>query len=1447
MLDIQICQSCGIILRGKSKFCTGCGVTISKFSPTTLPVIAQSAAPLAVALDPDPLVLERTLNKVQYAKLGAGARSEFHTEPAGVGIGSYGVGPRNGNGQGNGNGSNGHGSYEHEPEPGENGLTETEYAETTYDNDWDATDTNCPPGTDAGKASAATQATSKLQSILGGATSRSQDSGGQNMSGLISLGNQETEVESQEQGWFDTANHGLPKREEPGYSQDHDELGYQDISPASDEPDYEASRPDETYSQAQLEPGYGNGHLDPEHKDLQDSREYHESRETSAYFQDQLEQSAAEEISPPDHDQPISSGIENAEYSYADNPGYQPSEEPSSHQPVGETAEEIVPPPAEPVSDNESGPDANSAVHHNDPGDFFHQTPSQSPAMKEPQGLPEAVETGYVERQPETDEEAAPYPVKKGTSSNTDMNPVAASATTATMSPVAATTTGAGMSPVASSPATMNPVAGTFGDAGMPPSASSKKNASAPSPSQPAQTNSSTAGFNAGGFGPAPAGGMDFFASSGFGATPAPPSTSPVNETTITAASGRFDSEPPSFETDVQPDPETEIDLPEGTPSIVAQAVRAATTNTKLSALGGKSASKAKLRDSGDDSDADGKSKSAKGSEKNGDKKDAKKGSEAVSRRSFSDKDNKNRGQSKDQSKDQSSKIDKNKVSDKPSITSRKKSTADDSDEEEDDDIDGDDESDGNSKSRFKTDESEPTIKFGQFAVPRKAALIGILGACVGLPLLLLLFGLLGSLVTSGGSSGVTNLAGTWQFGVADVGGGQVKGSAYLEQSGNNFTGKGVDKYGPFLIAGGQYNYPKVGFCKVYIDRNNQPLQKPIQFAGQVDWVNPEPGKGPFYAHMYGQWMLSKREGYGWRGHPVTYVGKWEAGLSEVALAKNPDGSVNQNFNKPANPIGAFFGWVFGFPQPGDPHGWPNFFARCAIVLILVGLCLVGLSVKMFGPAGLLNIWSKKEYIPSQYKSVWGKMLRDFGKPLKAGGLPLGTRADWNLFNCYMPRKLNMPPETRANNPHMLVLGSGSKGKSRLMASFAAHDIESNDRAVVVIDSDGGQIDLLLSWMAAHPKGAEMARRLVVVDPTHGSDSLAYNPLEFPDDGDLQSAASAVVFGFKAIYTEPPGSQSQWNQQTANILRNAAILLMANGKTLTDLPVLLSENDFRDVLLEKVERIKHEKAEYTTLLEAWAQYKRLARTDQWINWVEPILNRVQPMLGDPRIRPILTKPKGDLNLKEIISEGKILFVKVPQGQLDQNASLLGSLIVTGIKQAALSLSFKNASRKHQCALYLDEMDNFIEKETYDNITSETRKFQIGFCGSSKSLQEMPEDYRNKIISNVGTVCAFSLVKKDGDMLGPQMFRVDGRKVKHQTLQNIFNKVNTAPQFELISDEEKLNIDRVVGQEERTYFCYLVGTVAGVFQMKTPDFEDIPDKDINWTLVDQIYARSVPSD
>lgn len=657
-----------------------------------------------------------------------------------------------------------------------------------------------------------------------------------------------------------------------------------------------------------------------------------------------------------------------------------------------------------------------------------------------------------------------------------------------------------------------------------------------------------------------------------------------------------------------------------------------------------------------------------------------------------------------------------------------------------------------------------------------------------------------------------------------------------LGQQGTQVYGRGEDVGGPWILQGNLVAPNGIVFKKHYL-RDGKPVGKGIEYRGMVGVT--ELGR----PYMQGQLSYETKMGKFWRATIAQVSGSWRA-------VQTVSGAVLANNGQPPPQIPAVASAPLGggnplqMLQPNDSHNHGDmsaFFMKIAFLLIGLGVLLAMGALFIFGPSGKLNILAKQEYIPSQYKAQHNKMMREWSKPWKKGAMPLGTRVEWRFWKPWVPRVMAMPPEARTNNPHMIIMGGSDKGKSRLMANMISHDIESNDRAVIVIDSDGELIDLITNWTAAHVKGKELAKRIVIVDPTYRGGSMSYNPLEPLEDVNFIDAASAIVHGFKAIYTEPPGSQSQWNQQTANILRNAAILLMANNKTLIDLPTLLQDNDFRDILLEGIEKKKKERTEYSTLIETWGQYKRLARTDQWINWVEPILNRVTPMLSDPRIRPILTKPVGDLRLKDLIINKQVLLVRIPQGQLDQNANLLGSLLVTGLKQAALGLSVHDADRQQPCALYLDEMNNFIEKETIEALTQETDKFKIGFVGCCKTLQHLPEDFRNQIIINVGTVCAFALAKKDGDLLGPQMFRVDGRKVKHRTIQNFFNQVNTSPQFELISDEEKLNIDRVVGQETRDFFCYRVGTVAGTFSLRTHEFADPPKAKVKTKLIEMMHT------
>ena len=713
---------------------------------------------------------------------------------------------------------------------------------------------------------------------------------------------------------------------------------------------------------------------------------------------------------------------------------------------------------------------------------------------------------------------------------------------------------------------------------------------------------------------------------------------------------------------------------------------------------------------------------------------------------------------------------------------------------------------------------------FGVTLTQKKALLIASL-AC------LVIFIALQSLMSVGGTLMATlndklgkpalRVSGIWRFAM-QANKDMRKGVMYIHQREGRIYGTGRDNaMGTFRFSGALKGGGQIEFLKQYV-RGPQDVGKPITFRGDIDTSST-----PLFAK--GDFQSTYRRGYSWRAEIVNVTGIWEAELVKP-MAEDIGGAIagGQTEIKPADDSkGGFLTWA-------TKNG-----LVLAGVLVSIVVFLWGGAVWLFGPDGWRAQRDKAKYIPSQVKKDHNRELNHLAQPLKAGSLPLGRRLEWKLWTFWEKKDLALPPDVRTANPHFCFLGGGGKGKSRLMSQMIAHDIESGDRAVVVIDSDGSTSDLIINWIASHQRGKEFAKRTMIIDPTHPGGSLAYNPLEMPEDSELSNAASAIEYGFKAIYTEPPGSQSQWTPQTAQILRSAALLLMITGRTLADLSNLLQDNDYRDVLLEEAERKSKDKPAYRNLLDSWGNYKKMARTEQWINWVEPILNRVQRTVSDQRVRPVITPQVGDINLQNIITEKQVLIVHIPKGELHENANLVGSLIVTGLKQAALAVSLKAKGASRPVALYVDEFDHFIEKETFNALTSETKVFQIGFMGATKTLQDFPEDFRNNLVAKFGTMAIFALPKKDGDMLGPQMFRVDGRKRKHETLNNFFNPINTSPQFEFVSDEEKLNIDKILGQPERVYFCYRVGSVAGLFHLKSHPFNDIPEKDINLKLIEKM--------
>lgn len=649
-------------------------------------------------------------------------------------------------------------------------------------------------------------------------------------------------------------------------------------------------------------------------------------------------------------------------------------------------------------------------------------------------------------------------------------------------------------------------------------------------------------------------------------------------------------------------------------------------------------------------------------------------------------------------------------------------------------------------------------------------------------------------------------LQGNFDYSYTNMNGERGYGSITLVQTDHFITGTGFDydgKQNRKFKLDGVYNAPRLTVQKRYL-RGSQTSGNPITYSGLARFNE---------------------------AHDIVLNGSWHFDGKSAALSD----ALNQSWSA-----------ITQHPVETSARRTDSIFwslVQLLAVCISFGMTLVFISLKFFGMHGLLNSWERRKYIPSSSMQQHLKLMKELGKGQQRGSLRLGERLDWNLQRFYLPKTLFMPASRRQRHPHLLVLGGASKGKSRFLAQMIVDDIKNNDRAVVVLDSEGSTVEQVLRWLCSAPEAAKYHDRIRLIDPTL-SDAASYNPLMLCRKEALQSAANSVVMAFKAVCTESQNQQNQWTEQTAGILRNALVLLILNKCNLAELPKLLSDNDFRDVLLNKVEQMGEE---WKPLIEAWYTYKKQARSEQWLSLIDPILNRVQPLLSDARISRLLNSRENSIDLEDIIERKNVLLVRVPEGQLEKAGNLLGSLILGGVRQAGLNQFEQTREAAGACSVYMDKLNNFMGSDAFEFICADFRKINIEIHATLKSLQDISEDYRNRVLVNFGAMALFSMSKKDADTFGPAMFKVDGRKVRKVNFKDVFNPINSQPTMDLASDEEKINVNRLVGLPERCYFLHLVGEEGGVFNLKAPEFNDIARGDLNLDLMESLLEQNEEDD
>jgi hypothetical protein len=315
---------------------------------------------------------------------------------------------------------------------------------------------------------------------------------------------------------------------------------------------------------------------------------------------------------------------------------------------------------------------------------------------------------------------------------------------------------------------------------------------------------------------------------------------------------------------------------------------------------------------------------------------------------------------------------------------------------------------------------------------------------------------------------------------------------------------------------------------------------------------------------------------------------------------------------------------------------------------------------------------------------------------------------------------------------HWHVLGPTGVGKSTLLANMVLQDIAAG-RGAVVVEPKG---DLVADILARIPK----SRRddVVVLDPTDDRAVVGVNPLR---GGPPDLAADQIMAVFRGLYGDYLGPR------TADVL-HAALLTLARtpDATLVGLPWLLGDARYRRTVTRGVR-------DDLGLGPFWAWYEGLSDAER-NQVIAPVMNKVRPFLLRERLRRVLGQPRPRFDLAQVFRERKILLVPLSKGILgSETASLLGSLVVSGLWQAAQTRSAIPPERRHGITVVIDEFQDFLHLPTdLADVLAQARGLGLGLVLAHQHLGQLSASMRAAVLANARSRACFRLSNDDAAIL-----------------------------------------------------------------------------------------------
>ena len=317
---------------------------------------------------------------------------------------------------------------------------------------------------------------------------------------------------------------------------------------------------------------------------------------------------------------------------------------------------------------------------------------------------------------------------------------------------------------------------------------------------------------------------------------------------------------------------------------------------------------------------------------------------------------------------------------------------------------------------------------------------------------------------------------------------------------------------------------------------------------------------------------------------------------------------------------------------------------------------------------------------------------------------------------------------------HLYIIGKSGVGKSFMLNLLTLSDIYQNE-GFAVVDPHG---DFAQDIMKFIPENR--IKDVIYINPDDSNFPVAFNPMEYTDENRRNNIASEIVGVLKKMFGD------SWGPRLEHILRFTLLALLETpDTTMLGITRMLTDKNYRKTIVDNISD-PIVKAFWVTEFASW--------NDKFASEaVQPVLNKVGAFTAVPIVRNIIGQPKSSFSFREAMDNGKIIIVNLSRGLIgEDNAAILGSLIITKIQLDAMSRSdIKNVADRRPFYLYVDEFQNFAT-ESFAVILSEARKYGLRLTVANQYISQMPDEVRDAVFGNVGSMVTFRVGADDADYL-----------------------------------------------------------------------------------------------